>query len=82
LLLLNSQFRAAFDATAFDNGAASLGSNPGTKSVRTSTVTCVWLVGSFWHIFVIVPFLLYFDNIHPLQMRTLTYERPLCILEL
>lgn len=54
-ILLNGEFCAALDTTAFDHSAASLRGNTGTKTVRTCAVSCVWLVGSFWHICIIVP---------------------------
>lgn len=63
---LDAKFSAAFDAATLQDGAASLASNPSTKSVRACAVTCVWLVRSFWHISVTIPDDGGFDNISPL----------------
>lgn len=63
---LSRQFGAAFDAAAFQDGAASLAGDPGAETVRAGAVTRVWLVSSFWHIFGIVPFLKGFYKLYPL----------------
>jgi hypothetical protein len=59
---LNSQFCASFDATTLDHSSATFSGNTCTKTVCTSAVTRMWLVGSFWHISVIVANFPLFDK--------------------
>lgn len=58
--LLDGQARAAFDTAALNHCAAGFRRDPGTEPVRTSAVTGVWLMGSFWHISFILPLLAVF----------------------
>jgi hypothetical protein len=53
---------ATFDSSALNHCAASFRGNTSTKTVCAGAVTRVWLVSSFWHIFVIVPIFSVFDK--------------------
>lgn len=59
---LNSQSCASFDATTLDHSSAAFSGDTCTKTVRAGAVTRVWLVGSFWHISVIVANFPLFDK--------------------
>lgn len=54
---LDRQTGATLKAAALQNKATSLRSDAGTKAVRAGAVTGVRLVGSFWHILTILPYL-------------------------
>jgi hypothetical protein len=54
LLLLSSELRAALNSATLHYCTTGFGRNTSTKAVSTSAVTRVWLVGSFWHICIIV----------------------------
>lgn len=60
--ILYRQARSTLTATALQNSAASFCRNTSAKPVSTGTMTCVWLMGSFWHIFGIVLYFSFFLN--------------------
>jgi hypothetical protein len=59
---LDSQLSAAFGSTAFNHCTSALSGNTGTKTMSTCAVSCVWLVSSFWHISVSIPYYLSLDK--------------------
>ena len=61
--ILDRETSAAFCAASLQYSTASLGRNTGTKTVRTRTMSGVWLVGSFWH------------NFRPLYGKTSLFSR-------
>lgn len=49
-MCLDCHFCSAFCSSTLQNSSTSFCSNARTKTVSSRTMSCVWLVGSFWHI--------------------------------